>query len=134
MYEFGTLKQANLILSLHRRLGTTPASEAEAQAYRQRIMRNPQAKVQKLISKLNEELGFTPATTPASDSQRNLIGMLEQMLHGTKKTTYRDALTFKEADVKIRLLRQGINEKNEQAEAREHREHMAIVTPIRKAS
>lgn len=97
----GTLRQAELILTLRERAGM-PVVDRDTAI--QRVVTSPQAKVQELIDKLNADLGYNPDS--ATERQRKFGRDLERKLgvDASERANW-DSLTTQQASARIQKLR-----------------------------
>lgn len=104
MPEKATPAQVELLMRLAAKV-QPPRSRAESELRRQEILESDQERIKILIDGLNEKIGFSPSTSPASDRQLVFIGDLERKLYGRSGTRRSDGLTYADADARIKLLR-----------------------------
>jgi hypothetical protein len=105
--EFGTYKQAKLILKLKGELRKPIPQGWTEQNFIDHVMAIPQARVQEAISQLNAEKGFVPTLTPATTRQISWIWNLRSELGISNKVDAPTAktLSWAAADQMIKELR-----------------------------
>jgi hypothetical protein len=113
--EFGTYKQAKLILRLRGELRIPLKPGKTEQDFIDAVMSQPQDMAQRVISQLNEKKGFVPTLTPATTRQISWIWNLRSELGISNKVDAPTAktLSWSAADQMIKDLRSQVAKASE---------------------
>ncbi|UQB14586.1 hypothetical protein [Clavibacter nebraskensis] len=105
--EFGTLKQAKLLLFLKGKAREPLPNRMSPEEFIERAQKTPQSQIQEWITHYNDKLGWIPTVSPSTLTQIKYIWDLRAKLGKSNKVgapTVKD-LTYAEADLLIRELR-----------------------------
>jgi len=85
--------------------GKPPLTLDVLNRYRSSVLVMTLEEVRAEFNTLNALTGFDRKTSPATDAQRAVIARLERVVHGTRKTGFKDAMTYAGASLYIEDLR-----------------------------
>jgi hypothetical protein len=114
--NFGTDKQAALLVSLMRRLHRPGTPPVDAALITKQVLEGSQSYVQEKIRIANKQLNFEPKTSKSTDKQADLIFILETKFWGEMRSKPY-LMTYAEADLRIQLMKKYAKQRDNETQA-----------------